>query len=261
MKRFVVVVGVAALALVALPTGSVGAALPRAQLRNFSCHRAVSPISRQISVWALMRPLLRTRKLQERWVLLSRTSPGTPFTVVPGTNLDTWVSPTDPTLGQRSGDVWKLHKSVSDLAAPAAYRLQATFRWLGAGDRVLGSVQRTTPTCAQPELRPDLQVQSITVQAVPKRPNMNRYVVVIINAGATAAGPFDVLFAPGGGLPVTTRSELGLRAHRRLQEAFVGPVCNPSSAPSVTVDPAGAVNDFNRANNQLTAVCPATPGT
>jgi hypothetical protein len=259
MKRFVVA-AVSALALVALTAGVVSASPPRAQLRNFSCRHAVSPISRQISVWALMRPLAGTRRLQERWALLSRTTPGTPFTAVSGTNLDTWVSPTVPTLGQRRGDVWRLHKSVADLAAPAAYRLQATFRWLGAGDRVLGIVQRTTPTCSEPELRPDLQVQSITVEAMPKHPTLNRYVATIVNAGATAAGPFDVLFAPGGGLPVMTRSEIGLRAHRRVQETFVGPVCAPSSAPSVTVDPAGAVNDFNRANNQLTAVCPAAPG-
>ena len=39
---------------------------------------------------------------------------------------------------------------------------------------------------------------------------------------------------------------------------FVGPLCNAQSAPpTVTVDPNGLIDDFNRANNSLTATCPS----
>ena len=259
MKRFVVAAA-AALAVVAMTTGPVGASQPRVQLKNFVCRHAVSPISRLISVWAWMRPMPGTRKLQERWVLLSKATPGAEFSPVAGTNLGTWISPSDPTLGQRAGDIWKLHKVVSDLAAPAAYRLQATFRWLGAGDRVLGSTARTTSTCTEPELRPDLMVQAIAVQAIAHKPALNRYVATIVNGGATAAGPFVVSFAPGGGLQVTNHSVSRLRAHSQIVVPFVGPACGTTSAPTVTVDPDGQVNDYNRANNQLTAVCPTPPG-
>jgi CARDB len=258
MKRFVVAFA-AVLAVVAGIAASVGASQPRVQLKDFSCRHAVSPIARTVSVWAWMRPVAGTRKLQERWTLLSRSATSSTFSPVSGSNLETWVSPSDPTLGQRSGDVWKLHKSVADLAAPAWYRLQATFRWLGAGNRVLGSAQRSTATCFQPELRPDLQVLAIAVKPA-RNPANDRYVATIVNAGATAAGPFNVLFAPGGGRPVDTRPETGLRAHGQLTEAFIGPACSSTAAPTVTADPAGAVNDYNRSNNQMTAVCPTPAG-
>ena len=61
--------------------------------------------------------------------------------------LDQWISPKDPTLGQRNGDVWKLDKVVSDLAGPAVYRLKATFRWTDAHHRVLLHTSRETPVC------------------------------------------------------------------------------------------------------------------
>ena len=236
-----------------------GASAPRAQFHDFACHHAVSPISRRISVWAVMRPVPGTRKLEERWVLLSRTTPGGAFTAVSGNNLGSWKSPSNPTLGQQPGDVWELYKYVSDLAAPAAYRLQATFRWLGDHDRVLATTQRTTPMCMQPELRPDLAVQSIVVEAIPDKPTKDRYVATIVNNGATRAGPFLVSFAPGGGLPVTNRLVSHLRAHGQLVESFVGPACSTTSATTVTADPDGQVNDYNRSNNQLTAVCTAAP--
>jgi hypothetical protein len=257
MQRIVRTAVVAALVVLSSAAATAAASAPRIQLRQFSCEQAVSPIARTISVWSWMRPVPGTRKLEARWVLLSRPTTGGTFTVVPGTGLGTWVSPTNRTLGQRSGDVWKLHKSVSDLSAPAVYKLRGTFRWLGTGGRVLATMKRSTHKCAQPELRPDLLVRSIAVQPIPRRPAFNRYVATIANAGKSAAGPFEVQFSPGGGLSDTIRSETGLAAHHQLQETFVGPACTTTSPVTVTVDPTGAVDDFNRSNNQLTAVCPA----
>ncbi len=256
MKRFVIA-AVAWLAVVAASAAPVGAAQPRAQVQQFDCQRAISPVARAISVKTVMRPLSGTVGLEIRFDLSSKSKSDPAYSPVTGGDLGRWISPKNATLGQRPADVWMLTKQVADLAAPAVYRMQVSFRWLGDHDRVLGTAVRVMPACYQPELRPDLLVQSIVVEAMPRRPAMNRYVATIVNGGATAAGPFTVLFAPGGGLPVTTRSEAGLNAHGHLQEAFVGPACSTTSATTVTVDPAGAVDDFNRANNQLTAVCPA----
>ena len=79
-------------------------------------------------------------------------------------------------------------KQVVDLKAPATYRLRAIFRWLGAHDKVLGTTVRTSPSCYQPELRPDLQVKTITVEAVPGNADANEYVAVIRNAAPPRRG-------------------------------------------------------------------------
>ena len=49
--------------------------------------------------------------------------------------------------------MWTVIKQVVDLKAPAIYRLRAVFRWIGAHDKVLGTMTRTSPSCYQPELR------------------------------------------------------------------------------------------------------------
>jgi hypothetical protein len=43
--------------------------------------------------------------------------------------------------------VWKLAKTVSDLAGPAVYRLKIEFRWTDAHQHVLLRTHRDTPVC------------------------------------------------------------------------------------------------------------------
>jgi CARDB len=253
MKRVVLVAGVLGV-LGSVTAGAVSAAAPpRAQLRGFVCQHALDPAARAISVKAVMRPLAGTKKMQLRFQLLSRSRSG--LSTVSAGDLGTWRSPSDPTLGQRAGDVWILNKPVVNLAAPAKYHFRVTFKWLGARGRVLGTTVRESRTCYQPELRPDLAVQSIAVQAVTGHPNLSRYVATIRNNGASAAGAFEILFTPGGSLPVQTKDVSGLAAHSRIQRAFVGPVCSSGVPTTITVDPNDQIDDFNRSNNSMTAVC------
>jgi CARDB len=258
MKRFLI----AALAVLALgaATAADGRAVSqfRAHLRGFACQRALDPPARALAVTAVMRPLQGTSRMALRFQLLSKSKTGGSYSALTGGDLGTWISPANPTLGQRVGDVWILKKQVAELSAPAAYRFRVSFRWTGAHGHVLGSAVRDSPTCVQPELRPDLLVQSIDVTPVTGMPDLNRYVARIRNAGATAAGSFEVLFAPGGALPVKIRQVQRLGAHSKLEETFVGPACSTTSPPSVTVDPNDQVDDYNRPNNSLTAICPGS---
>jgi hypothetical protein len=250
MKRIVIVTA----AVVAVGAATVDAATPHARLRGFVCQHALDPPARAISITSVMTPLTGTNKMQVRVLVLTRTKAAGPYSMVSGGDLGTWITPANPTLGQRHGDVWILRKQVVDLAAPAAYRFRVFFRWIGAHGRLLGTAERESPICSQPELRPDLLVQSLAVQPVAGHPRLNRYVATIRNAGATAAGPFEVLFTPGT-LAVKTKDVTGLAPHARLQESFLGPACSSASATTVTVDPNDQVDDFNRANNSMTAVC------
>jgi hypothetical protein len=255
MRRFLIAGGAVLLATV-LMTGQAGASLPRAHLKKFVCQRALDPPARAVSVSAVMRPLAGTRKMALRFELLSKVKLGGSFSAVSGGDLGIWIAPANPTLGQLSGDVWIFNKQVVDLAAPASYRLRVFFRWTGAHDRVLGTAVRDSPTCFQPELRPDLLVQSIAVVAIPGRPKMDRYVATIRNRGVTGAGSFEILFSPGGALPVQTKIVPGLAADTSTQREFIGPACSSVSAPTITVDPNNQIDDYDRSNNQMTAVCP-----
>jgi CARDB len=258
VKRYAAVCAIVC-ALGGVAASSVGASKPpRARVTGLTCQHALDPPARAVSITAVMRPLHGTKRMQMRFQLLSRAKGAAAYTPVTGGDLGTWVSPATPTLGQRPGDVWKLQKPIVGLAAPASYRFRVSFRWLGAHGHVLGTSVRESRGCFQPELRPDLLVQSITVEPVPGRPNvnLNRYVAVIRNAGASDTGPFEILFTPGGALPVQTVSVSDLTSHTKLVKGFLGPVCSNAAATTVTVDPEDKVDDFNRSNNSMTAVCP-----
>jgi hypothetical protein len=266
MKRLAISAALALAASFTVAAGADGAATqpppPRAHLRTFVCQHALDPGAREISVVAVMRPLHGTEQMAMRFDLLSRSKPSGGLSALRGPELGSWISPPDPTLGRQPGDVWNLSHPVDNLVAPATYHFRVMFRWTGAHGRVLGTAVRLSPPCYQPELRPDLLVQSIIVNPITGDLTRDRYVAVIRNDGATGAGPFQVLFAPGaataGGTPPPpkTRTVQRLAAHGVHELTFVGPACTAATAPTITVDPSGQVDDLNPANNSLKAVCP-----
>ncbi len=159
MRRFVIIVAVLGAGALASAATVAGASTPRAKLRGFVCQRALEPPRRVATITAVMRPLSGTQKMQLRFELLDhpKGSVGT-YGEVPGGDLGKWVSPQDPSLGQRPGDVWILNHPVFNLAAPVYYRFRVTFRWLGQHGKLLGTAVRWSAVCYEPELRPDLYV-------------------------------------------------------------------------------------------------------
>ncbi len=255
MRRLGIAGLVALAALVAAASASAAVEPSRALLRGFICQPAVAPAQREVYVQAVMRPLPGTMKMTMRFALLRRVKGGRSFSEVAGPDLGNWISPQDPTLGQRPGDEWIVDHPVVGLTAPADYLLRVTFRWLDADDQILGTQVLLSRTCSQPELGPDLLVQSITVVPVAGKPNLDDYVAQITNAGASAARAFEVRFTDGR--VVESRTVALLRAHRTRLLSFSGLACSAEAAPTVTVDPNHRVDDLNRANNTLTASCPA----
>ena len=255
VRRFVTVLAVIGVA--GVPVASAASAPPRSQLTGFVCTRAMDPGNRAVSIEAVMRPLPGTRKLAIRFDLLQR-SPGLPVQFVEVGDLGVWKTPSNPTLGQLPGDVWRLQKPVYNLDAPFTYQFRVNFRWTAAHGKLLGTATRYSRTCRQRELRPDLLVKSITVTPIAGDPNADLYTTVIANQGLTGAGPFQVLFVPGDNSPplMTTISFLGAAKSRTL--SFDGPACDSANPPTVSADSASQVDDFNRANNVMSAVCPAT---
>ena len=258
MAAFGVAVSFGGAALAATGAATAAPVLPRAHLRKFVCQRAIEPGQRLISVEAVMRPLTGTKQLELKFDLLSRAPGQLSFTVVHGGDLGTWITPPRQavTLGTRPGDVWRLNHPVADLPAPDTYRFQVSFRWIGAHGLVLGTVVRNSKACFQPELRPDLVAVSLVPQPVPGKPKKDLYVGTIMDSGLTGAGPFTVEFTDGSIVKDHTVAHIG--AHQTLTVRFVGPLCVSTAPPTMTIDPTQQVNAYTRANNSVTATCPAS---
>jgi len=206
-----------------------------------------------------MRPVTGTAKMQMRFDLMRQLTPGARFTLVRGRLLGNWISPSDPTLGQRPADVWIVTHPVVDLAAPATYRFRVSFRWSGAQAQRLASAVQTTSNCYEPELRADLLVRSLTVtpSTTPSSSGKDIYTAVVANRGQTGAGPFPVMLTGAGSSPQTT-TVTWLAPHSAVHEQFVAPACTPGASLTATVDPAHTIDEFNFANNALTITCPAS---
>ena len=245
--------------------GLATASLPRSHLTAFACHTAPGPHDRSISIRAVMRPVAGTKRMEMRFELLTRQSLGAAFVAQTGGGLGAWISPTDPTLGQRPGDIWIVPDLVRDLPAPGYYRYRVSFRWTGAKGRVLATRTRSSIECYQPLFHPDLLVSTVTIQPIPDKPNKDEYVAAIENDGpAPAAVPFAVTFTPAasalpGAAPViVTKTIERLDAGATRTVAFVGPACSAAAAPTVVVDPDNTVGETDLTNNSLT-VDPSCP--
>jgi hypothetical protein len=205
-----------------------------------------------------MRPLTGTAKMQMKFDLLRQTKPQTRFMSVRGRGLGTWISPDDPTLGQRPGDVWILTHPVVNLAAPATYKFRVTFKWIGAQGQTLGTATQPSPTCYQPELRADLLVRSLSVNPITSGPAAGEwaYTAEVANRGLTGAGPVQVQFADGSSAPMSaTVAWVGPKSS--ASHRFVAPACTAGSTLTVTVDPTQSIDEYDYANNALTIACPA----
>jgi len=145
MRRWLPVVLVCLAATAAVAQGATQP--PRDTLAHFLCRQAQNPRHRDMSVTAVMRPVSGTQHMAIEFVLQRQPAGVAAFRPVHGTGLDTWITPRDPTLGQRPADVWKLDKVVKDLVGPAVYRLRVEFRWTGQSHHVLSRAARTSAIC------------------------------------------------------------------------------------------------------------------
>ncbi len=242
-------------ACIGTPVGAA-ATPPSTQLINPACHRAILPSARKIAVTAVMRPVNATSSMEMMFDLQRSRRRAGPFSSVRGRGLDQWVHPSNSTLGQRPGDIWKVDQKVSNLSGTAYYRFRVRFRWLASNGRSLGTAEDVSPVCYQPELRPDLVVRSLTVNPMSSQPSEDRYVAWIGNRGATGAGPFQVTLAVPSE-PSQSMTVGWVRPHSRVREVFTGPACTPGSEITLTADPNDSVLDYSRANNTLVTPCPA----
>ncbi len=256
-------VGAAVVCALALGSGAAAAATttpPRDQLQAFVCQKALDPPARAVTVQSVMRPLTGTSKMQMKFELLRSTKAHPRFVTVHAHGLGSWISPTNPTLGQQAGDVWIVNHPVVQLSAPAAYKFRVGYRWIGSQGQTVGTATQTSPTCYQPELRADLLVRSLSVTPITSGPSAGQwaYVAQVANRGVTGAGPVEVEFAIGNSAPVpATVAWVGAKSS--VRQRFVAAPCASGTTLTVTVDPNQSIDEYDYANNALTIACPASP--
>jgi hypothetical protein len=243
-----------------LVRGASAASDAPAGARLLACHRAPSLAARSVTVGTWMRPLANGGRMAVKLDLWQRT-PGASWTLrsdVPG--LGTWMTPSDPLLGTRPGDVYKYRQAIGRLAAPAAYRFRVTFRWLDGGGAVVREALLTTGVCRQPDLRPDLVPVSVSITPA-ATPGLVAYTVVVGNEGKGPAVRRSSLAAtfPGETTPGTHLRSIGrLLSGATTVVMFVGPGCAAGESPAAfAADPANVLDEASEANNELVASCPA----
>src|SRR3954469_2168237 len=233
------------LALAALAPASVAhAAEPAARIVMTACTTGLDPQDRTVTYEGRMRRLSGTRRMQMRFALQVRARAAAKWTAVKGPGLNVWVSSNTGVAH------YSFSKHIENLGAPASYRVTVRFRWLDAHARKIGDKLMTSKACRQPDLRPDLTAKRIDVQKAGD-PARRRYVVVVRNDGATAAGAFDVALDLPAGAPLAAQHVVDLGRGASTLVTFEGPRCDPGDMLTATVDPGGLVAEADEGDNAL----------
>ena len=210
-----------------------------------ACGAGPTPDARFAVFTGSMGAMRGTKRMAMRFTLLVRRGPTAEFVPVRARGFGRWER-SDP---GRAGFVYT--KRVERLAPGGTYRVVVTYRWYGAK-----GVQRTrtrrTPLCRQPDQRADLQVESVAVQGG-SEPGTYRYVLQLLNAGRTAAGPFELGVA--GLSREVVRSVAGLPAGERATVELTGPSCTEGDEISFQLDVRGVVDEADEDDNRFRWRC------
>jgi hypothetical protein len=222
---------------------------PRATL--VACHFDVAQPSRFAVFGGSMTSMRHgDDRMQMRFDVYRRPPGSTRFARIQAPGLGVWNKASAGVLRYR------FKQRVENLPAPGSYRAVVSFRWLSAQGKVFLRTKRTTPSCVQPDPRPDLRAPRIT--ALRLGAGEWRYDVVVRNDGRSAASDFDVVLTVGDqAQPAST--VIGLAAGARRTVSFTAPRCTAGSQVRVDVDPDDRVAEADETNNTLTVDCPPPP--
>ena len=236
MIRWGRIIGVFAAVFFLLVPG-VRAASPVGRAGLMSCDRSAHSAVFQ----ARMITVKRAAKMQLRFTLQVSTPEAPKWRKVSAEGFDEWL--TAPTgIGKYTYD-----KTVEELVTPANYRTVISFRWRDSRGKVVRSEQATSPTCRQPDQRPDLVIRELRAQA-------KGYAAVVLNRGRTEAGTFAVDFLRAGE-PLGSATVPGLAPGEVTTVIIQAMPCLPGEPISAVVDPASEVDESDEENDSAAIVC------
>jgi hypothetical protein len=212
------------------------------------CHAAPLLVQRYATFAAEMTAMHKGEQMWVRFTLLERLSTDSALHPVAAPGLNVWQKST-PGIG-----LFRYSQEVAGLPAPGDFRTLVNFRWYSARHRVVRRAHRLTPLCTMPDERPHLRVGAIT-PTPGSQPQTTHYEVTVRNDGLGPAQNVGVLLTiDGAAQPQQTIAELDPATTRTL--AFEGPQCGPAGSLSVTLDPAGSVDQTTRTDDMKMVGCP-----
>ena len=245
MRRIVLILA-AALLLGAAPAHAASTGV-----KLLDCESALDAAARSATFEGRMRVRRGASRMQMRFTLQTRTREAPRWRTLPASGFGKWLT-SDTGVGR-----YVYTKRVVALLAPASYRTIVRFRWLDGDGESLGSTRRTSATCRQSDLRPNLRPLGVEAHAGAD-PEHARYLVPVVNRGKALAGPFDVVVSVDDTTLTPARAPELAPGERALVEVQ-GPPCRDGQMLTVDVDPRGAVDERAEADNRLTVTCPGGP--
>ncbi len=251
--RRVAATSLLACALLAVPGASaLGASKPRlkvsvAKARLTSCHPALEPTGRSLTVDATMRSLHKGDRMQMRFDLLQKVSGARRFHKLPGPGLGAW-NPASPGV-----DRYRFRKPIQNLPAAASYMVKVSYRWQDDHGVTFAHTTRFTRVCAQPDLRPDLRIASF-LGTRKLGGGQFAYRIVVRNAGRTLSRDFDAVLTIAG-LPRPAVDVAGLAGGDRRVIELTGPRCDAGQTMRVELDPDNRVDEASETNNSRSTTC------
>lgn len=229
-------------------TPSAAPARPPLTATVSSCATGLDAADRTAVFSGSMPTIRRAASMAMRFELYARKGETGPFARLRVPGFSSWVR-SDPNV---AGFVYD--KRVQQLAAPSAYRVVVRFRWYDAHGRIVRRTQRTSSSCREPDLRPDLQIARLDVGPA-GADGTAPYAVTVRNAGLSAVGaPFATALTVGGVLqPLLRLAALDAGASTTL--TFSAPACIPGQTVGVAVDADGVVDEADEADDVLRRAC------
>lgn len=237
----------------ALPSAVVAAPVPageasRAVATLDACHADPVQALRYATFGAHMSQIRGGRSMSVRFDLFQRDS-GVHFrrVAVAAPGFGVW-HPSAPGVG-----LLRYSQEVANLPAPESYRVEVSFRWLNARNRVIRRARRVTAACVFSTERPNLVAGRITLRRGPSAATTT-YDVAVRNVGLVRAGPFAVALTVAGA-PLPAQTLTGLAPFGRQVVSFNGPNCLAGGTVTATVDAAGVVDESTKADNVRSIAC------
>jgi hypothetical protein len=237
-------------------TGATGASVPLTATVT-ACHTDAVAANRYAIFTSVTNWLPGTVTMEVKFQLEERTSAGAQFEPVavppssPG--FDVWSRSKPPQPGTFTSNFTD-NQEVTQLVAPASYRVLVHARWIDRHERVIHVAQALSTVCVQPLLSADLQIARVARVAGGTATTEN-YDVEVRNVGAAAAGPFAVSLEIGT-TALTPVTVAGLAARATTVAQFSGPRCTAGDTLTAVADSANAVSEPPDAARTQSLTCP-----
>jgi len=242
-------IAVAAVAASAALAGPGSAEAPLAGVRVTECSKGPEATERFVEFRGAMRQVAGSETMWMRFQLQEHLG-DRPFAPVRIPALGVWRK-------SRPGVRRFVHRQeVLELTEGSEYRARVQFRWYDPDGTVVKKAVRRSASCRQEGELPNLVVTRIRAKPVTGSPGFQRYVVRVVNRGASAAAGAEVSLAIDGAA-VDTLAVGSLEPGEGRQVFVNGPTCR--RAARAQADPADALTESSESDNGRRSRCPLRP--